>query len=180
MKQILILRHAQAASAKGGDDRARTLTPVGKEDAKALGMAMHRKGLRPDIVLCSSAQRTKETLEGVLAAFEDEDIPVRYLDRIYGSATGDLFALVQNLEEDYDTALIVGHAPAIYELAVLLSGQGAPSLLNRLSGGYKPGTLSVVAARSETWNVLQPAENELTALLEPLDYNAPATPARWT
>src|SRR5579875_2861703 len=60
MHQLLLLRHANAAAAPPGlPDHARPLTAVGRAAAGAMGRAMRRLGLQPDLVLVSSARRTR-------------------------------------------------------------------------------------------------------------------------
>jgi len=179
MIQLYIIRHAQTMPTEGGDDKARKLTPNGLKDAQSLGGLMARKNYKPDAILCSPATRTHETLEAVLESFGD-DIPAQYPDDIYNGSAGDLLHILQQQEAEYQNILIVGHVPGVYELTALLAGTGAPSLLAKLSEGYKPGTLSVLSCPCENWADIQPAEGELIDFQESIDYNAPATPARWT
>ena len=182
MKQLFILRHAQTLPAEGGGDKSRKLTPNGLKDAQALGQMMARKNYKPDIVLCSSATRTRETLAGVLESFDD--IRPEFSDDIYNASAGDLLHILQQQEAEHKNILLVGHAPGVYELTALLAGHGAASLLNKLSAGYRPGTLSVLSCSCENscenWADIQPAQGELIDFQESIDYNAPATPARWT
>ncbi len=178
MKQLYIIRHAQTLPAEGGDDKARKLTPNGLADAKALGKMMTHKNYKPDFVLCSPATRTRETLTGVLESFDDT--PTEFPDDIYNGGAGDLLHILQQQDTEPQNILLVGHVPGVYELTALLAGTGATSLLSKLSQGYKPGTLSVLSCPCESWADIQPAENELIDFQESIDYNAPATPARWT
>ncbi len=178
MKQLFMLRHAQALPPESGEDRERKLSPNGLEDSKALGQDMAKKGYRPDFILCSPSVRTKQTLEGVMGAMEEA--PMDYPDILYNASAGDLLHLVQQADDSAQALLLVAHNPGIYELAARLTGSGSNTLMARLSGGYKPGTLSVLSCPCEKWTDIAPGENELTDLLEPLDYNAPARPTRWT
>lgn len=177
-KRLLILRHAKAMPSEGLEDSKRPLAPKGLEDSEALGKVMQQhKGYQPDLALCSPSVRTRQTLDGVLKSLAPPS--VQYLDAIYDGTRSDLFGAVQNAEEKYSNILLVGHNPGIHDFAATLADDASP-LFNRLLAGYKPGTLTVLECPCETWPELQPGQNRLIDVLEPLDYNAPATPARWT
>jgi phosphohistidine phosphatase len=178
MKKLFILRHAQAMPVEGTVDKDRHLTPTGVADAKALGRAMKSRGYQPDMVLCSTAARTRETLEGLAESLKT--VPVLYIAKIYEGGTGDLFHAVQQADEDVNSLLIIGHNPSIHTLAVRLTQENSPMLINRLAAGYKPGTLSVLECPCKTWKEIKPHQNALVDLLEPLDYNASPSPTRWT
>jgi len=178
MKQLFLLRHAQTLPGNGLADIERKLTPNGQTDARALGGAMKTRGYQPDFIFCSSARRTQETLGHIMETLEE--CPTEITPNIYHGGRGDLFHLIQNAGEDIDTILLIGHNPTIHKTAFTLAQEDSPALMGRLSGGYAPGTLSVFECSCATWAEIQAGTNPLIDLLEPLDYNAPATPARWT
>ncbi len=177
IKRLLLLRHAQATSVSSGKDKDRSLTPQGKDDAKALGVEMQKKGFIPDLILCSPALRTKQTLEGVQHSLGIENI--EYQDILYNGSTGDYLYQIQQADDHYDTLLLLAHNPSIYELVILLGGVGSDSVMQRLSEGYQPASLSVIEVKAERWADIQPAENTLTTIKNPMDYNASDRPTRW-
>ena len=62
LKKLTLLRHAKAVPALPGiDDHARPLNGRGRRAAAQVGI--ETAGARPDLVLCSSATRTRETWE---------------------------------------------------------------------------------------------------------------------
>lgn len=179
MKRLLILRHAQALSTEpGGTDKSRKLSPKGKADARALGGVMLKQDLRPDLVLCSPATRTRETLECVsegLGALKSEfpdafynASPAVYLQGVHGVA-----------DEAAQSLLIVGHNPGVHALAGSLVNEETPTLLNRLSSSYAPATLSIIECDVERWGDIEPYENRLMGILEASEYNGPQRPTRW-
>lgn len=178
-KKLFLLRHAQAASAQSNGDKSRNLTPKGIDDARALGQEMHRCDFIPDMILCSGATRTKETLAEIMKSLDKATTEITYDDIIYSGSTGDYLHLIQNMDDAYQNVLMVAHNPSIYELAILLSGMGSDSVMQRLSEGYQPATLSAIEVSCEKWADIQPAENTLIHIMNPMDYNAPARPTRW-
>ena len=176
-KRLFLLRHAVAVNEISDGDKNRSLAPKGKEDAQALGEYMQDNGYIPDFVLCSPARRTRETLEGLQNHLSLENIQMP--DIMYSGSTGDYLHQIQKCDDDHHNILIVAHNPSIYELVRLLAAQGQDSVMQRLSEGYQPATLSVINCICENWADINPVENELINLVSPIDYNAPARPTRW-
>ena len=176
-KRLFLLRHAIALNDMADGDKGRALAPKGKEDAIALGKLMKHKSLTPDIILCSSARRTQETMNGVQDALQVEN--VQNIDILYSGSTGDYLHEIQKIDNANDSILMIAHNPSIYELVRLLGAQGTDSVMQRLTEGYQPATLSVIHCACEKWADIQPVENELVLITDPMDYNAPARPTRW-
>lgn len=177
MKRLYILRHAKAAAQTQGDtDFNRPLATEGAQDADALGKIMVKKSYNPSLVLCSGALRTKQTYENMRLASQN----VEYRDPLYEASAGGLLAAIHDIEDRHDSALLVGHNPAVHDLGLRLTSEDSGfSLVQRLIGSFKPGTLAVLDCPCHVWNDLQLGENMLVDLLEPLDYNAPDRPTRW-
>ena len=176
-KRLYILRHAKAMPGNGMSDAERPLAPRGEEDAKALGRAMKAKNYQPECAVCSPAQRTKQTLEGILTALKTPS--TSYQDIIYDGTHNDIFSLIQRTDDQHNSLIVVGHNPMIHQLAASLADQDS-SFYSRLTTGYKPGTLSVFDCDIDNWANLKFGVNKVADVLDHLDYNAPATPARWT
>lgn len=179
MKQLFILRHAQALSTDpGGTDKSRRLSPNGLGDAKALGAVMKRQDMRPDTILCSPATRTRETLREVLEGLEG-DIEAEFPESFYNAGADAYFTGIQAVSDAHERLLIVGHNPGIHMLAAQLAHDDGSALMDRLSSGYAPATLTVLECDIESWNDLALYKNQLMAVLETSEYNADSRPTRW-
>ncbi len=177
MKRLYILRHAKAASPENTQDFDRPLATQGQEDAAALGKLIAKQSYMPGTVLCSTAKRTRETLEALALPASTK---IEYLEKIYDAAASDLLEMIQSTDDSAQSILLVGHNPAIHELALRLASEDSGlSLLQRLLQGYSPATLSVLDVPCKCWNDIQLGENFLINLLAPLDYNSPDRPTRW-
>lgn len=177
MKRLYLLRHAKAMPSEGESDIERHLAPKGIEDAKALGALMKNKGYQPGCIECSPSVRTKETLEGLMDSIEETKI--HYETKIYNASRSDLFAMIQNKGNDCDALMLIGHNPAIHELAAMLAAEGDGSLIGELMTKYPPGTLCMFDCPKATWADIQPAENVIVDFLTPDKYNDPGRPTRW-
>ncbi len=161
-KRLFMLRHAQALPSSAGD-KSRALSPKGIKDAKALGRIMSEQGYIPDIVLCSPAKRTRQTLENLQTSLQITS--VEFAEILYNGSTGDYLYEIQKISGNYNNILIIAHNPCIYELVILLAKQGNENLLQKLSMGYPPASLSVIKCKCESWLNIKPEENELIDLI---------------
>jgi phosphohistidine phosphatase len=64
---LLVLRHAKAAGEPGVNDLHRPLTGRGRRDAQVAGRWLLAQRVIPDRVVCSSAERARETWAGLSA-----------------------------------------------------------------------------------------------------------------
>ncbi|WP_443080564.1 SixA phosphatase family protein [Streptomyces sp. PTD5-9] len=67
-RRLIVLRHAKSAWPEGVPDHERPLAGRGRRDAPAAGRRLYEAGYTPDLVVCSTARRTRETWD--LAAAE--------------------------------------------------------------------------------------------------------------
>ncbi|HEX4534593.1 MAG TPA: histidine phosphatase family protein [Rhizomicrobium sp.] len=124
MKRLLLLRHAKSSRDEPAlEDHQRPLNARGREDAPRMGAYMLRKKYLPQLVLCSTALRTVETLQLVR---EDWDIESKteFLDSLYLPSAKAIAAIVQQAPDVVNALLIVSHNPGIEDCAAALTGQG--------------------------------------------------------
>ena len=155
------MRHAKARTGEpGGSDRERRLTEKGRAAAARLGVFLRATGVRPDLVLCSTAARTVETLE-----FLDLDASVEVLleDEIYHAGALDLFARLRRLPSSVGSVLLVGHLPTIQELAIAVTD--GDEHLDR----YPPAALADLRLPIVEWTELVPGVGHLAAFTTPHD-----------
>ncbi|MEU7865537.1 histidine phosphatase family protein [Dactylosporangium sp. NPDC049140] len=113
VRTLILLRHAKAADPDDyATDIERPLTARGHRDAAAAGAWLEDQGLKPDAVLCSTAVRTRETLEEL-----GVDAPVVYEHRIYTGPALDTLDLLRQAGAAVETLLLVGHNPTLSDLS---------------------------------------------------------------
>lgn len=157
-RTLVLLRHAKADRPVGVPDEHRPLTARGHADAAAAGSWLARGSLRPDLVICSPAKRTRQTWHAVAVALAGRAAPVvRYeRDLYYGGAT-DLLRLVREIDDDVRTALLLGHNPSVSLLSTLLD----PTVRGD-SDGLRTSGLAV--HRAAGWGDFAPGVAALAAL----------------
>lgn len=115
-RRITLLRHAKAVADERGDDHGRILAPQGKEAAVALGDWLRENDLLPELVLCSTAARTRETLAALNAI-----LPTELHKSLYLGSAGDMLALLHKADDAVRHIMIVGHNPGMHAMAATMA-----------------------------------------------------------
>lgn len=151
MKLLYLLRHAKAKPAEGGGaDFDRGLASRGRRDSTVMGAHMRSEGYLPDSILCSSAKRTRETLDLILTGL-DHAVDTDFDRRLYLASSLDLLRLSQELDDSNDSVLIVGHNPGLQQLAIGLAGRGDEKLLRRMRDKFPTLALAVLEFSVNRW-----------------------------
>jgi phosphohistidine phosphatase len=124
-RTLVLLRHAKAETPGDDPDFDRRLTTRGENDADAAGAWLADERLRPDLVFCSPAARTRQTWQGVsiaLAQAQSGQVSpeVRYEKGLYDGGRTEVFDLLRTVPDTVRTVLVVGHNPTVSEVSVLL------------------------------------------------------------
>jgi phosphohistidine phosphatase len=157
-KTLMLLRHAKSAQRDDVPDRERPLAGRGRRDAPAAGRWLRENDLDPQVALVSSARRAVETFELVAGELATRPRDVVTSDA-YDAGAGELLELVRGLPQDVDSALVVGHNPAIETLAALLDEQDRPPDF--------PTSAVAVFELATAWADIEPGTARLTAFAVP-------------
>jgi phosphohistidine phosphatase len=118
---IYLLRHTKSSWDNPGlADHERPLAKRGRKAAGLLRDHFRDAGVTPDLVLCSSAVRATETLEGVRGGLAP-GTRVEIESGLYGAGIDALLRRLRALPEEVGSAMLLGHNPAIEELAAELA-----------------------------------------------------------
>ena len=127
-----------------------------------MGRWLARSGYAPDAVVCSTAQRARQTWE--LAAAELPSPPEPRLEpRVYEATVLGLLMLVRELADEMRTVVLVGHNPGLAELAV---GLAAPPPHPPASF---PTASTAILGIPGPWSSAGPGEARLLAFATPAD-----------
>ena len=166
LKRLYLLRHAKSSWDDAGiADHGRPLAPRGRKATTLIAEHLRREQITPDLVLCSSARRARETLEGISPPL-DGDIPVEVEKGLYGASERDLLDRIHRLSDDVDSAMLIGHNPGIHALALSLAGGGAEE--SGIEQKYPTGALATLEFEGG-WQDLEPGAANLVAFVRPKD-----------
>ena len=164
MKQLFLLRHAKSSWSESElVDHDRPLAPRGRRALKLIAEHLGREGVTPALVLCSSARRTRETLERI-APVLGEGISVQIERELYAASEQRLLERLRAVEDGVESLMLIGHNPGVEQLALSLAGRGQN--LAGLRRKYPTGALATLEF-SGRWGDLQPGRAELTDFVTP-------------
>jgi phosphohistidine phosphatase len=126
VRTLLVLRHSKSAYPEGTADVDRPLAPRGMRDAAAVGNWLREQGFFPDLVLCSIAERTRQTWDLVSdylgPAVADSQV-VRYDPRLYGADVTDMTEIIRETPAEVEILALIGHNPGSGALVHSLAGE---------------------------------------------------------
>jgi len=139
-RTLLLLRHAKSSYPDGVADHDRPLAGRGIREAPLAGDWIRVHAPEVDAVLCSTATRTRQTLDHARI-----DAPVDYLDEIYDATPGSVLGAINGVDASVSTLLVVGHEPAISSLALGLAGPGSDAdVVGEISTKYPTSAIAVL------------------------------------
>jgi phosphohistidine phosphatase len=170
MKELLLMRHAKAvASTADYGDSGRPLNGRGQRAAATIAQEMYRRGARPDVILCSPARRTRETLDQVLAAY-DPPPPTHLEPDLYLAEAGMLIERLRRLDAAVACALLIGHNEGLAHAAILLATAGPSTALASMRAKFPTGAVAWLRCPIDDWTRLGRTAGELVAFLRPRDF----------
>jgi len=123
-RHLFILRHAKSSWDNPGlEDHERPLAPRGQRACAVMAEHLRANAIKPELVLCSSARRTRETLEAVAPTGEHIIEP-----QLYSASAEALLERLHRLPGDVSSVMVIGHNPALQMLVLRLArrdGDGA-------------------------------------------------------
>ena len=166
MKHLYLLRHAKS-SWKQGDlsDHDRPLARRGRRATTAIARHLREQGIVPELILCSTARRARETLERIEPVLAGR--AVRVESELYGASAGTLLERLHLVPDAVGSVMLIGHNPGLQRLALELA-QPAPEM-RELEAKYPTAGLAILAFDRPSWDELDRGTAELVAFVRPRD-----------
>jgi phosphohistidine phosphatase len=166
--RIYLLRHAKSSWKETSlADHDRPLARRGREAAARLREYLSRAKVGPGIILCSSAVRAVQTLEGIRRGLP-RHTPVEIERDLYGAGAEALLARLTRLPEQIASVLLIGHSPGIDDLAAGLARHGDEQALARMRVKYPTGGLATLSFDAP-WSALTWEAGALEEFVVPKD-----------
>lgn len=166
-KTLCLLRHAKSSWADPAlDDFARPLNQRGRGSMVPLGLYIDEKKLRPDGILCSSAQRTRETL-GLLMPWLRGEATVRIERGLYLASAEELLTRIRQVDDGTLCLLVIAHNPGLEDLAGMLAGTGDVFASTAMQEKFPTAALAVLDFDTAHWAGVEPGKGELRAFVTP-------------
>ena len=150
--QLILMRHAAAAGMSEGTDHSRRLEAIGHQEAKRVGVRLAMLGVRPDLIVSSSAIRCRETLDALVPELDDAPL-IEFLDSLYNSDSDQLLSQIDeeltnlraasgDLSDTPPTLMLLAHNPGVSMLAFELASANDADA-SRLRAGFSPASFAI-------------------------------------
>lgn len=167
MRRLLLLRHAKTEPAEpGADDRIRALIERGRRDAGKIGAYMETHALVPDRVVLSPAKRVQETWKYMANAFKRAP-GATTTEQIYAATPHDVLAVILSAPASAHSLLIVGHNPALQEVALMLVASGDIDAREMLREKLPTAGLVIIDFAFDDWSKVHPQCGRLERFVTP-------------
>ena len=164
-KRLFVLRHAKSSwDDPGLDDHERPLAPRGRRAVQVLSEHLQANAIHPTLVLCSTARRARETLEGV-----DPGGEISIESDLYAASAEQLIERLHRVPDDVDSVMVIGHNPALQIIVLRLTddaANGDGSHLAQVRQKFPTGALATLSFDGP-WSQLGPKGAELVDFVGP-------------
>ena len=151
MPTLLLARHAKSSwDDHSLRDHDRPLNRRGASDAPRIGAALRERDLIPDLVLSSTSQRTRETLEGIEEGL-GASLVTDFLPELYLASPGAMLSAIQSAPPDADTLMVLAHNPGTHALAVGLAATGPEDAMEAMRFKFPTGSVAVLDFDHRHW-----------------------------
>lgn len=124
MKTLFLVRHAKSSWKHANlTDHDRPLSERGERDAPFMGELLKKHNVIPDVIICSTAARAKQTAELLSGGMGFPKSKIEFEKNIYESTSGMLLDIINSKNGDYNSLMIIGHNPGMTTLSSYLSGE---------------------------------------------------------
>lgn len=173
MKTLYLLRHGKSAwDDSEAADHDRELSPRGVKAASAIGKYLAGKKAAIDLALCSSARRTSDTLDLMMA-----ELPARpMVERergLYLCGERVLLERIKDAPDDVTELMVVAHNPDLHALGISLSVTAAAAVeddehCRALTMKFPTGACAVILFENATrWRDVAPGTGRLMEFILP-------------
>ena len=163
--RLWLLRHAKSSwDDPDMQDVDRPLAPRGARAADRMRQYVDAEEIRPELVLCSSALRTRETLGRILPGLGPQ-MTVRIEPSLYSFEADQLLDRLREVPGDVGSVMLIGHNPAMQELGSVLAAEG--DRLDELRKGFPTAALAELDVPVGSWEELKPGSGRLERFVLP-------------
>jgi phosphohistidine phosphatase len=158
MKRLLLIRHAKAVHNPSYQDFERPLKPSGIRDAEAMAEKLKHEKVIPQVLISSPSLRTLSTANifseflSLSKAQEDR--------RIYDASRLTMLQVINEIDNKYDFAGLVGHNPSIEQIFYYLTGDQLD---------FRPGAVALIEFDTDNWELITDDTGKLLWHASPKD-----------
>lgn len=170
---LFLLRHAKSSwDDTRLEDIDRPLNTRGRMAAKTMGQHMAKKPLIPLKVLCSPAARTRQTWNIISKQLNNAPTP-SIIPELYDFGDGNaVLACIRRADESDASLMIIGHNPALHNLARRLIIMADTDRHQRIIVKFPTCALAVISFGSDNWKDIAEGSGTLKHFIRPKDLDS--------
>lgn len=157
-KKLVLIRHGEASYPDKGGDFSRALTELGKEQNSFIANKILEKDCCPEILISSNANRAVQTAQQFAKIWGIEKNKIVERSEIYESTTLELLKLVNQMNDQFNHAVIFGHNPGLSDLAEYFTG---------FNFQLNTSSALVLEFESSSWSEISKGTGKIILYLEP-------------
>ena len=166
MKNLLLIRHAKSSwDFPGSGDHDRPLNKRGENVAPRMAAALSQRGVRPDAIVSSTANRARTTAGMLAKGLGFPDSQIQEESDLYLASPRTILRIVQQLDESCDTAILVGHNPGMHDAVEMIAGGAVVDHFPTLA-------VARIELEVEHWGVVDQGDGLLLESLSPKMLNS--------
>lgn len=158
MKRLFLLRHGDTHPYHSKGDKYRCLSEKGEKEIKKLRKKYPEIFTQIDLVICSSATRTRHTLQCLEKGLRDR-ITICYYDSLYLASAATLLEEINLINHHFSTILIVGHNNGLSDFAKQICDQQGLAFVP-----FHTGEMAEFFVKAEEWGKVRMVDLQLNCL----------------
>lgn len=169
MLRLYFLRHGKAKTAANLADIDRPLAERGHLDAALMGRRLADWGEGPNLILCSAAQRARETLAGIIQSLNGNTI-IEIEERLYTFDPAEVLGRLAEIPKSNAAVLLIGHNPALEMATEFLTTGSSSTAMHKLSTKFPPCALATLEFSTDSWPTIGANTGRLVGFSTPKEY----------
>lgn len=167
MKTLILMRHAKSAwDSPNLADIDRPVAPRGAAATAKMVPWLKKQKLGPQLILCSTARRARDTLEIIRPALP-KTVKTRLMREIYMALPRELLTCLAKAPDTLDEVMMVGHNPGMHDFASWLIGSGEKVAVADLRKKFPTAAVAVITFDTAKWSSVDRDSGTLTAFVTP-------------
>jgi phosphohistidine phosphatase len=172
MLTLTLMRHAKSdwgvtPSGQTLGDKDRPLARRGINDTPRMAAWIKTNRLIPELVLCSTAVRTQQTLKLLKQALNDEIQNIQLCEDLYLAEADDLIEIVRAVTGNVRHMMVLGHNPGLQDAAIELIGSGDAELRRALALKFPTAGVAVIDFPADRWIDVRSRTGKLRHFMAP-------------
>ncbi len=140
----------------------------GIKEAKKIARYIQTYEIAPQLIICSSAKRTQETLH-IINPFINPEPQIYIEAQVYTFDPSKLLERIAKIPPEFSSVMIIGHSPALQQLSLYLTKPNQIRL--QLRESFPTSCLAILDIQDKSWNQIQSQDAQLSAFIKPNDLN---------